>query len=182
MRTKSRASLRNSNNSQLFILLFFTIMQIKFRNEALQYLYILTSKIPASTIQKVRQVKAVFLKLQPSVEAFERKWEELAMEATTHKQTLDGWAKTNQLKKHESDVEEIQKKIQSNTDAIKALKSEEVEIDLNGDDCKFLLAEIAILLNTAFIGKDGNQVTGIQGKREIEMFDEVYTTLESVKE
>ena len=157
-------------------------MQIKFRNESLQYLYILTTKIPASTIQKVRQVKSVFLKLQPSVEAFERKWEELAMEAETHKSTLDGWAQTNQLKKHETEVEEIKNKIQANTDAIKALKSEEVEVDLNGDDCKFLLAEIATLLNTAFVGRDGNQVTGIQGKREIEMFDEVYTTLETVKE
>lgn len=156
-------------------------MTIKFRNEALQYLYILTSKISADSIAKIRKVKAVFLKLQPTVEAYERKWEELAAQAEQSKMTLDGWKQTNQLEKHKAEVEKITAAIQANTDEIKALKSTEVEIELNGDDAKFLLDEANKLLGTTFVGRDGQPVTGIQGKREIEIFDEVYTTLEGVQ-
>ncbi len=157
-------------------------MKITLRNEALQYLYILTTKIPASTIQKVRQVKAVFLKLQPSVESFERKWEELAAQAETSKMTLDGWKQTNQLEKHKAEVENLTNEIKANTDAVKTLKATEVEAELNGDDVAFLMEEIDKILSTPFIGQDGNTVSGIQGKREIDIFDEVYTTLENSKQ
>ena len=156
-------------------------MQIKLSNTNAQYLYILTSKIGGTDIKTIRQLKAIFLKIQWQTEDFERKWEVLAFQINLRNEKIAQYKQTGKVKENSEEIEKMEAEMKDIAMEIDNLKNTEIEIDLNGDDCGFLLNSIDAMLEKQIYDEKGNVSCGISGKKELEAMDAVYTALENAK-
>lgn len=154
-------------------------MIIKLENIQAQYLYILLTKIGWTSIQKVRQLKAAFLKIQSPVEEFEKEWEKLAFEINTRKEIITGYQQTGKLKENSEEIERLSAEMKWFDNDINDLKSNIVDLSLNSDDVNFIIDEIDLLLSRETIDWNWNKLSWVSGKREVETMDAVYTALEN---
>ncbi len=160
-------------------------MKITLENYNLQALYTLASMIWCKNIKEVRQLKAIFMKIQWQTEDFEREWEKLAFEVNLRKETISQFKQTWKINEKSDEIEKLHAEINWFVMDIDNLKMKEVEIEINADDVKFLLENIDVLMTETVLEQvgQGQQPTantpGVYGKRSIDSIDAIYTALEN---
>lgn len=103
----------------------------------------------------------------------------LAFQINLRNEKIAQFKQTGKVNENSEEIEKMEAEMKDIASKIEDLKNTEIELDLNGDDCKFLIASIDELLQKQIYDDKGNLAAGISGKKELEAMDAVYTALEN---